>query len=79
MTLQISARNRLPGKVVSVKLGNIMAQIDVQVGDQHIVAAITRESAEELRLREGDDVIAVIKSTDVMLGKVTADGTSTDD
>lgn len=79
MTLQISARNRLPGKVVSVKLGNIMAQIDVHVGDQHIVAAITRESAEELRLREGDDVIAVIKSTDVMLGKVTADGTSTDD
>lgn len=79
MTLQISARNRLPGKVMSVKLGNIMAQIDVQVGDQHIVAAITRESAEELRLREGDDVIAVIKSTDVMLGKVTADGKSTDD
>lgn len=70
MALQISARNRIPGKVVSVRLGNVMAQIDVQVGDHHLVAAITRDSAEELGLQEGDEVIAIIKSTDVMLGKL---------
>lgn len=74
MALQVSARNRLSGKVVSVKLGNIMAQIDLLVGDQHVVAAITRESAEELNLQEGDEVLAIIKSTDVMVGKVQAGG-----
>lgn len=74
MALQVSARNRLPGKVVSVKLGNVMAQIDLQVGDRRVVAAITRDSAVELDLQEGDEVIAIIKSTDVMVGKVTGDG-----
>jgi molybdopterin-binding protein len=74
MALQVSARNQLPGKVVSVKLGNVMAQIDLQVGDNHVVAAITRESALELNLQEGDEVIALIKSTDVMIGKVDAEG-----
>lgn len=74
MALQVSARNRLPGKVVSVKLGTVMAQIELQVGDNHVVAAITRESAEELELQEGDEVIAIIKSTDVMVGKVQAEG-----
>ncbi len=74
MALQVSARNRLPGKVVSVRLGNVMAQIVLQVGDNHVVAAITRDSAEELGLKEGDEVVAIIKSTDVMVGKVNAAG-----
>lgn len=73
MVLRTSARNRLPGKVVGVKLGNVMAQIDIQVGDNHVVAAITRESAEELDLKEGDEVVAIIKATEVMVGKFDAE------
>jgi molybdopterin-binding protein len=69
MALRTSARNRLLGKVAGVKLGTVMAQIDIRVGEHLVVAAITRESAEELDLKAGDEVVAVIKSTDVMVGK----------
>ncbi len=66
--MRISARNQLKGKVVSVKLGSIMAEIVVELPDgQQIVSAITRSSAESLELKEGDAVAAVIKSTDVMI------------
>lgn len=69
MALKTSARNRLPGVVTAVKLGNIMAQIDVRVGDNHVVSAITREAAEDLDLKEGDEVIVIVKATEVMIGK----------
>jgi molybdopterin-binding protein len=66
--MRISARNQLRGKVVSVKLGSIMAEVVVQLPDgQQIVSAITRSSAESLELKEGDQVAAIIKSTDVMI------------
>jgi molybdopterin-binding protein len=66
--MRISARNHLKGKVVSVKLGSIMAEIVVELPDgQQIVSAITRSSAESLELKEGDQVAAIIKSTDVMI------------
>lgn len=74
MALRTSARNRLPGKVTSVRLGNVMAQIEIQSGEHQIVAAITHDSAVELDLKEGDDVIAIIKSTEVMVGKIDASG-----
>ena len=70
MTLRTSARNRLPGKVTKLKLGEVMAQIDIQVGEHTITAAITRDSAEDLALKEGDEVVAIIKSTEVMVGKL---------
>lgn len=69
MTVRTSARNRLPGKVTATRLGNVMAQIEIQVGDNQVVAAITRDSAEDLGLKVGDEVIAIIKSTDVMVSK----------
>jgi molybdopterin-binding protein len=69
MALKTSARNRLPGTVTAVKLGNVMAQVDIRVGDNHIVSVITREAAEELNLKEGDQVLAIIKSTEVMVAK----------
>lgn len=69
MALKTSARNRLPGVVTAVKLGEVMAQVDVRVGDNHIVSVITREAAEELELKEGDQVIAIIKATEVMVAK----------
>jgi len=67
--MQISARNQLPGTVKSVKFGNVMAEVIVSVGAGEVVAAITRESAESLGLKEGDDVAVIIKSTDVMIAR----------
>lgn len=69
MVLKTSARNQLPGVVTAVRLGNVMAQIDIQVGDNHVVAAITRDAAVDLDLKEGDRVFAIIKATEVMVGK----------
>jgi len=65
----LSARNQLKGTVKSVKLGNVMAEVIVDVGGIEVVSAITRGSAESLSLKEGDAVTAVIKSTEVMIDK----------
>jgi molybdopterin-binding protein len=65
----ISARNQFPGTVKSVKLGNVMAEIVITVGVLEIVSAITRTSAEQLGLKPGDAVRAIIKSTEVMIDK----------
>ena len=67
--MPISARNQLEGKVVEVKLGEIMAHVVVKVGKNQIESVITRRSAEELGLKKGDQVKVVIKSTEVMLQK----------
>jgi molybdopterin-binding protein len=68
--MRISARNQLRGKIASVKLGSIMAEVVVELPDgQQIVSAITRSSAESLELKEGDQVAAIIKSTEVMIAK----------
>jgi molybdopterin-binding protein len=70
MALRFSARNQLQAKVKSVKLGSVMAEVIVVLPDgQEIVSAITRTSAESLNLTEGDAVTAIIKSTEVMIGK----------
>jgi len=65
----LSARNQFQGTIKSVKLGNVMAEVIVTVGGLEIVSAITRSSAESLALKEGDQVKAVIKSTEVMIDK----------
>jgi molybdopterin-binding protein len=65
----ISARNQLPGKVTSIHTGEVMAEVEVAVGDHTIVSVITRHSVEELGLTVGDEVTVVIKSTEVMLSK----------
>jgi molybdopterin-binding protein len=67
--MPLSARNQLPGIVEDVKLGNVMAIVTVRVGDNLVESAITRASAEELGLKKGDAVKAVIKSTSVMIQK----------
>lgn len=67
--MQISARNQLCGVVKSVKLGEVMAEVVVDVNGQEIVAAITRGSAESLGLKVGDQVYALFKATEVMIGK----------
>jgi molybdopterin-binding protein len=65
--MEISARNQLPGRVRSVTLGSVLAEVVVDVGGQEIVAAITRGSAERLRLSEGSEVMAIVKATDVLI------------
>jgi molybdopterin-binding protein len=69
MPERTSARNRLPGTLESIRLGGVMAQIEIRVGDEKIVAVITRDAAEELELQVGDKVIAVVKATEVMVAK----------
>ena len=70
--LDISARNQLRGRVMAVTIDGIMAEVLLRIGDQQLVSIITRGSAERLGLTVGDEVFALIKSTEVMLGRGTA-------
>jgi molybdopterin-binding protein len=67
--MSISARNKLKGTVSDIKLGDVMAEVTIEVGENIIDAIITRRSAEELKLKKGDSVVAVIKATEVMVSK----------
>jgi molybdopterin-binding protein len=67
--MTLSARNRLEGKITELQLGGVMAHVVVRVGDNLIESVITRRSAEEMSLKVGDTVSAIIKSTEVMLEK----------
>jgi len=69
MTVGISARNQLKGKIREVILGDIMAHITVRVGQNLIESVITRRSAEELKLKKGDTVTVTVKATEVMIAK----------
>lgn len=67
--MQLSARNQFPGTVTEVKVGAVMAEVHVDIGGHTIVSAITRDSAERMGLAVGDRVTAIIKSTEVLVGK----------
>ena len=67
--MSVSARNKLRGTIEEVILGNVMAHVVVRVGDNLIESVITRRSAEELKLKKGDNVTANIKATEVMIQK----------
>jgi len=67
--MPISARNKLRGTIEELVLGNVMAHVVVRVGDNVIESVITRRSAEELKLKKGDTVTAIIKATEVMIQK----------
>jgi molybdopterin-binding protein len=67
--MKLSARNQIKGRVTAVHTGSIMAEVEVSIDPAHITAAITRGSVEALDLKEGDAVVVVIKSTEVMVGK----------
>ena len=72
--LDLSARNQLRGTIAAVQIEGVMAEVRLRIGDQELVSVITRRSAERLALRVGDEVYAVIKSTEVMIGKGAALG-----
>lgn len=67
--MQITARNQLRGTVTSIKLGGVMAEVVIKVGEHEVVSVVTRTSVEELGINEGDEVTAIIKSTEVMLAR----------
>lgn len=68
--MKLSARNVLKGKVVDVKMGATTAHVRIELpGGAVVTAAITNEAVEELALKVGDTAAAVIKASDVMIGK----------
>jgi molybdopterin-binding protein len=66
--MKISARNKLKGNIVEVKKGATTAHAKIDIGGQMVTAAITNESAEELKLAPGQPAYTVIKASDVMIG-----------
>ncbi|MEP6767222.1 MAG: TOBE domain-containing protein [Acidobacteriota bacterium] len=68
--MELSARNQLSGKVTSVKRGVVEAEVSIEIpGGQSITATISLGSVDGMKLKEGDPVTAIIKATDVMVGK----------
>jgi len=67
--MALSARNQLRGQIKEVVLGDVMAHVVVQVGENEIESVITRRSANEMNLQPGDAVSIVVKSTEVMIQK----------
>jgi molybdopterin-binding protein len=63
----LSARNRLFGYVEEVRVDGLLAQVQLRVGDQRLTAVITADAVRGLKLRRGDDAIAIVKSTEVMI------------
>jgi len=66
---ELSGRNQLPGRIVGISLAGVMGEVRVQVGEQELVSIITSASVKRLGLKVGDEVLAVIKATDIMIGK----------
>jgi len=65
--MKLSARNQLPGKVVAINKGEAIANVQLEVAGQRMIASITVEAVNELGLQPGSDIIAVIKASDVMV------------
>jgi molybdopterin-binding protein len=68
----ISGRNQLRGIVEEVRVEGLLAQVRLRIGDQRLTAVITRDAVDALRLKRGEPALAVIKSTEVMIAKVTS-------
>ena len=66
----VSGRNQLVGKIVEIKISGLLAQVVLEIGDQKITSIITSDAAREMRLKKGETVAALIKSTEVMVLRV---------
>jgi molybdopterin-binding protein len=67
----ISGRNQLAGFVEEVRVDKLLAQVRLRIGDQTLTAVITRDAIDELKLKRGDDALAIIKSTEVMIARAS--------
>jgi molybdopterin-binding protein len=66
---RISGRNQLVGSIIEVKVDGLLAKVVLAVGDQRITAIITADAVRELELKPGEQAIALIKATEVMIGR----------
>ena len=67
--MKLSARNQLKGKIVAVQKGTTTAHVRIDIGGATITSSITNEAVDELGLKVGDEAWAVVKASDVMIGK----------
>jgi molybdopterin-binding protein len=65
----LSGRNQLRGIVEEVRTEGLLAQVRLRIGDQVLTAVITRDAVQELKLRRGEEALAVIKATEVMIAR----------
>jgi molybdopterin-binding protein len=65
----ISGRNQLRGIVEEIRSDGLLSQVRLRIGDQRLTAVITRDAVDELKLRRGDEAIAIVKSTEVMIAR----------
>jgi molybdopterin-binding protein len=72
LIVAISGRNQLRGYVDEVRVEGLLAQVRLRIGDQTLTAVITRDAVEELKLRRGDEALAIVKSTEVMVAREAA-------
>ena len=68
-TARISGRNQLLGSVVEVKVEGLLAKVVLAIGNQRVTAIITADAVRELGLKPGDEAVALIKATEVMIGR----------
>ncbi len=68
----LSGRNRLRGFIEEVRVDGLLGQVRLRIGDQLLTAVITSDAVNELKLRRGDDALAIIKSTEVMIAREVA-------
>jgi molybdopterin-binding protein len=69
LIVALSGRNRLRGFVEEVRIDGLLGQVRLRIGDQTLTAVITSDALNELKLRRGDDALAIIKSTEVMIAR----------
>lgn len=68
--MKISARNQIKGKITAVETGAVMAKVKIDIGGGNtLTSLISKESVDDLALKAGDDITAIIKSTEVIIGK----------
>jgi molybdopterin-binding protein len=67
--LKLSARNQLKGRIVAVEKGTTTAHVRIDIGGAVVTSSITNEAVDDLGLKVGDEAFAVIKASDVMIGK----------
>src|SRR5204862_5919419 len=72
LIVALSGRNRLRGFVEEVRTDGLLGQVRLRIGDQTLTAVITGDAIQELKLRRGDDAVAIIKSTEVMIAREAA-------
>jgi molybdopterin-binding protein len=69
LIVALSGRNQLRGFIEEVRVDGLLAQVRLRIGDQRLTAVITADAVSELKLKRGDSAIAIIKSTEVMIGR----------